>query len=140
MTLSRARDLLEALTQYSAVDVFSSERHIENSILPDKHHVYYIAQVFAVMKLFKIGETLQKRFMFYFTYIFLTIFGSMTFQAISEMIKMAGVYSQPFVALTMPIVREVFIWTGSKLVEKCTNGDEKGAKNFINMYVLLHIA
>ena len=72
----------------------------------------------------------QKKFMFYFSYIVFTIIFIMILQILLEMIRMADVYNQPFVALALPITREVVIWTGSKLVEKCTNGDERGAKIF----------
>ena len=61
----------------------------------------------------------QKKFMFYFSYIVFTILFIMILQTLLEMIRMANVHNQPFVALALPITREVVIWTGSKLVEKC---------------------
>ena len=38
---------------------------------------------------------------------------------------------QHFVALVLPITRELYLWTASKLINNCHNGDERRAKIFL---------
>ena len=57
------------------------------------------------------------------------------YQAIVEYIGESSEDYQPIVALTLPIMREISIWIVSKLIARCSNGDNKGAEIFLKYYI-----
>ena len=76
-------------------------------------------------------KNFKKKVMVSFSLNFLVIIIILLYQMILIKIQMAEDHNQPFVALALPVMREVSIWLGIKLVEHCSNGDEKGAKIFL---------
>ena len=49
------------------------------------------------------------------------------YQSLAVLIEISKLPYQPFVALIVPITRELTIWIMTKIIKRCTNGDEEGA-------------
>ena len=77
------------------------------------------------------SRQLKKRMKIFCIYLFFRLALTICYQIIIDEIRRSNADHQPFVALALPAIREISIWIGSKLIEKCSNGDEKGAKIFL---------
>ena len=77
------------------------------------------------------NEEFKKRMKMYCNYVFLKLSMILIYQMISEVIGMTSVDYQPFVALALPLTREIFLWSGMKIAARCSNGDEKSANVFV---------
>ena len=71
----------------------------------------------------------QKRMMFFSFFIVLGPAIEQIYTLTLE--KLRNSENQHFVALALPVIREIYVWIASKLVDNCHNGDERRTKIFI---------
>ena len=72
----------------------------------------------------------RKRFMILCSYVLFRMVLFVIYLIIYEYIETSREDYQPLVALAFPITREITVWIGSKLIAKCSNGDNKSAEIF----------
>ena len=82
------------------------------------------------------NEQFLKRIRFFFLYIVFNISVILFYQLAISRIRSTDAVFQPFAALILPVMRELFIWIGQKLVDQCSCGDGRGAKIF-HRYTIL---
>ena len=80
-------------------------------------------------------EKIRKRILFYLLFNIIIIILTIVYQRIINMIRTANEQDQPFIALLLPLMREVCVALVTKLVVNCSNGDERGTKIFMKYFI-----
>ena len=75
------------------------------------------------------NKRFKEKFVYYLCFVVFSLVHPVSYQIIARQIMMVNVNNQPlqYPALALPIMRELFIWIGTKITEKCCNGDMRGA-------------
>lgn len=73
---------------------------------------------------YRCDEKFRKRVITYYFYVFFALSLIVIYQLIIEVIRRSNVDYQPFVALALPLMRELTLWTGLKLIGRCSNGEQ----------------
>ena len=74
------------------------------------------------------NPTLKRRMLFYCLQGFFMFTLHILYTIVMRKIRMTNVHHQPLIALGLPIMREMSIWIGTKIIRNCSNGDGKRAR------------
>ena len=88
---------------------------------------YFLTIWFSIPYSLRKNRAIRKRTMFFFSCYIASDLIVAAYQSLAVLIEIFKAPYQQFIALIVPVTRELTIWIMTKIIKRCANGDEGGA-------------